>query len=88
MASIDEYIDENIDFLEHNILFDGGICILIPRLLASDIATELLIDYDYEESISSDIIMNRCMIGLDDILFQVAIDVKEHLKENGMMVGD
>ena len=75
-------IDE--DLLEHDIIDLDGITILCPRLLASDVAHEIYIDWYDDENIPTNYVFARCHDKLYDIVSQMVKDVENILKNNDM----
>lgn len=79
-------IEFDEDLLEHNIIDNDGIVILCPRLLASDVAHEICIDFDEDENISYSYVYGRCIDFIEDIITQMVADVDDILHDNNRYI--
>lgn len=70
------------DLLEHEIINLDGIRILCPRLLASDVAHEIYIDWSNENNVPTDYVFERCRDKLEDIILEMVNHTKEILEDN------
>ena len=74
------------DWLEHNIVDLDGISILCPRLLASDVAHEICIDFDEDEHISYNYVYGRCVDMIEDIIAEMIMEVDDILHDNNRCI--
>lgn len=70
--------------LEHNIVDLDGISILCPRLLASDVAHEIHIDWFEEGTVPTNYVYGRCIDMLEDIIWEMVENVEDILKDNNI----
>lgn len=79
-------IEFDEDLLIHDIIDLNGITILCPRLLASDIAHEIYIDWYADENgkVPTDYVFSRCYDKLYDVISQMVKDVEDILEDNDM----
>lgn len=77
-------IEFNEDLLEHDIIDLDGITVLCPRLLASDVAHEIYIDWYDDGNVPTNYVFERCYDKLYDIASQMVKDVEDILEDNDM----
>ncbi len=75
-------IEINEALLEHNIIDLDGITILCPRLLASDIAHEICIDYYEDGNVPTNYVFEKCHDKLDDIVGEMVESIQKILEDN------
>lgn len=72
------------DLLEHDIIDVDGIVILCPRLLASDVAHEVYIDWCEVGNVPTNYVLAKCRDKLDKIISEMMESVEEILEDNDM----
>lgn len=77
-------IEFDEDLLEHDIIDLDGITVLCPRLLASDVAHEIYIDWYDDGNVPTDYVFARCHDKLYDIVSAMVKSVEEILEDNDM----
>lgn len=78
--------DDLVEELEHEIITIDGITMLIPTLLASDVAFSIYGYTDEGDTISYNHIAERCALKLNKIFSEMKNHTKELLEENGRKI--
>lgn len=81
-------IEFDLDLLEHNIVEKCGLMIVAPRLLANDVAHEIILDWRDEDNpdVPTNDVFARCTDMLEDIIWCMAERVDEILQENDLFM--